>query len=153
MPSLLVCCLTSPLIPDYWIYHLFFLLCLRGTASLRLELSFITGSVQHTAVFIYLRPLGTSVNKQYMLKESQFQSICMKVHDSSTEAMNRGKQHFYWGEVIRIQRVLLRNYRKWGQKQGNFCTKYLEAAKLTDIKGLLLIAILALEDSWQRILH
>lgn len=108
--SLPVCYLTFPLILVHLVYHLLFLLFLRGTASLRLELSFTIGSVQHTGILIYLRPLGTS---QHVLIGLQFQSICMKVQQSRAEAstgvLNREKEHFYRGKVMSIQTVILRN--------------------------------------------
>jgi len=76
-----VCYLTFPLILACLVYHLLFLLRLRGTASLRLELSLIMGSVQHTGVLIYLRPVGTSMKKRHLLIGFQFQSTCMKVQE------------------------------------------------------------------------
>lgn len=108
--SLLLCYLTFPLILAHLVYHLLFLLSLRGTASLRLELPFTMGSVQHAGVLTYLRPLGTSTNKQHMLIGLQFQSTSMNQElRQALESQTERKNIFYRGEAMSIQTAFLRN--------------------------------------------
>lgn len=81
-----VCYLALTFILAHLVYLLLFLLHHSGRTHLRLGLSFTVGTFQHTGALLYLRFVGTWVNKQHVLTGLQFQTTCMKELVSKAEA-------------------------------------------------------------------